>query len=208
MSGEALAEASEEGDGEEQSDEDCEDCERERVEAGEVLEVQRGCEGCAEETALDEAEAVVDEGLRRAPGGEAVEAFEERDGEDERAEEQGEAVLCCPIDGVVQGCSCRWSFAGFDDTRAMKPLFFVAVAGELGEAEQQRERATGEAAHGDHEEEPAAVGVRASVGDAAADGVHQQGRDGSREEDAGAGFEESACVVLHSGREEWLVAGG
>lgn len=76
-------------------------------------------------------------------------------------------------------------------------LFFVAVSDKLGESEQQRERAAGQAAHGDHQKKPAAVRVRASVGDAAADGVHQQGRDGSRKEDAGAGLEKGACVVLH-----------
>ena len=73
------------------------------------------------------------------------------------------------------------------------------VAEELGKAEGEGEGAGWHAAHGSHQGEPSTVGVRALAGDATEDGEHQNGREGSREEDRCAGGEELAGVWLHKG---------
>lgn len=59
----------------------------------------------------------------------------------------------------------------------------MEVAEEFGEAEGEGESPGGEAAHGDHEGEPAAVGVRALFGDSAEEGVHEHGGENPGEED-------------------------
>lgn len=78
-------------------------------------------------------------------------------------------------------------------------LVAAEVAGQFGEGQEEGEDAGGEASHGDHEGQPAAVGVGSLLADAAEGEVHEQGRDDAREEDDGAGGEELAGVWLHKG---------
>src|SRR5260370_29877459 len=74
----------------------------------------------------------------------------------------------------------------------------AAVADELNSGEQQGEEAGGEASHGQHQREPAEIGVRALVTrDAAEAGEDERGGDGSGAEDEKAGAEELAGVWLH-----------
>jgi len=62
----------------------------------------------------------------------------------------------------------------------------LAVADEFGEGEGEGESAGGQASHGDHEGEPAGVGVRTLAADAAANGEGQQRGDRSCKEEAKA----------------------
>jgi len=71
------------------------------------------------------------------------------------------------------------------------------VSDQLCGGEKQGEDAGGKATHGDHQAEPASVGVRSLLADAAKDAVHERSGDRSREEDDGACGEELARVGLH-----------
>jgi hypothetical protein len=75
----------------------------------------------------------------------------------------------------------------------------AVVADELERGQQKGEEAGGNAAHREHESQPAEVGVGTLVGDAAEGREHQQDGDGSGAEDREAGKEESAGVWLHRG---------
>jgi len=70
----------------------------------------------------------------------------------------------------------------------------TAFSEELEKGENEGERAGGEAAHGEHESEPTAIGVRALARDTAEDGQHQSDGDDTCEEDEEAGSEEFAVV--------------
>ena len=75
----------------------------------------------------------------------------------------------------------------------------VVVGVEFGKTEQEGEKAGGEAAHGDHKHEPAAVGVGPLVADAAENRKGESGRHRADGEDDGAGGEEFAGVGAHRG---------
>jgi hypothetical protein len=76
-------------------------------------------------------------------------------------------------------------------------LSAAAVTHELCHSEDEGKEACGQASHGEHEGEPAGVGVRALMGDAAEERDGQQGGENSCGEDADAGAEKRACVWLH-----------
>ena len=71
---------------------------------------------------------------------------------------------------------------------------------EFCDGENERQQAGGKAAHGEHQGEPAGVGVWALVTYAAEERDGQQGGEDSCGEDADAGAEKRACVWLHKDR--------
>jgi hypothetical protein len=77
----------------------------------------------------------------------------------------------------------------------------MTVAEEFDSSQKKREEAGGEAAHCEHQGEPAEVGVGALMaGDAAEAGEDECGCDDSGTEDEEAGTEELAGVWLHKNR--------
>ena len=78
-----------------------------------------------------------------------------------------------------------------------KNCLAVAVADEFDGGEKKREEACGEAAHGEHQREPAQVCVGTLTGDAAECDEDECGCDDSGAEDEKAGTEELAGVWLH-----------
>jgi len=84
-------------------------------------------------------------------------------------------------------------------SRLERVLAPAVIADEFEGGQQKGKEAGGNAAHREHEGQPAEVGVGALVGDAAEGREHQQDGDGSGAEDREAGKEESAGVWLHRG---------
>ncbi len=80
----------------------------------------------------------------------------------------------------------------------------AAVAENFRYGEDERQQSGGKAAHGQHQGEPAGVGVRALMADAAEERDGQQGGEDSCREDADAGAEKRACVWLHKDRDQGL----
>ncbi len=77
-------------------------------------------------------------------------------------------------------------------------MLAVAIADELNDSEQQGKEAGGKAAHGQHQREPAEVGVwTLMASDAAEAGEDECGCDGSGAEDQEASTEELTGVWLH-----------
>ena len=66
-------------------------------------------------------------------------------------------------------------------------LVALAVAGKFGKAKKQGKQARGQASHGEHQTEPAAIGVWPLVADAAEHREGQQNAKKSAAEDGGAG---------------------
>jgi hypothetical protein len=80
----------------------------------------------------------------------------------------------------------------------------AAVTEELDGGEEKSEEASGEAAHGKHEREPAEIGVGSLVCDAAEADEDERRSDDSGAEDENAGAEQLASVWLHG--HQWMEA--
>src|ERR1700719_864905 len=94
--------------------------------------------------------------------------------------------------------SFRFGWGKYQKLSALElELSAAALADRLGDSQQQAERADGQAAHSDHQGDPAAVAVRSlATRDAAKAGEDEQRRDRAGEEERRTGREKLARVIV------------